>query len=114
MLTCGALTPNFEYMGRKCSMLSNFYTVPKIKIISAKRNQAGIAGADATVYVWLLVAYNWRRNQTYTVHCSPIQKYSWVVNMQRFRLVLGQCVPSLKGTVSRDCRGLQMILMYRA
>ena len=64
MLTCDALTPNFEYMGRKCSMLSNFYTVPKIKINSAKRNKPGIAGVDAMVYVWLLVAYNWHRNQS--------------------------------------------------
>ena len=47
------------------------------------------AGADATVYIWLLFTYIWAKNQTYTVASTLTVTGS--VFISRCRLFLGQC-----------------------
>ena len=74
------------------SGIEKFQHCAKHNLIICIKSSTYTAGADATVYVWLLGTYIIcsKRNHLFTVASTPTMTMS--VFMQRYRFVLGQCI----------------------
>ena len=62
---------------------------PKSNLILHLKTEPFTAGADTTVYVWLLCPHIWPRNPTYTV--TSASNVTCSIFNQRLGLFLGQC-----------------------